>query len=340
VVLADRFVLGQRLSALAYALILGGICVPLLILSALRAFGWFRQGVGITTAFYVHIGAVFLAVLALSTGDGAEPPFLYVALLIHCTATYFVSGLRLAPSCLIGFGLCFAYLIVETLVGLSAVALWESGLFLFAANIAGASARYVMESLERRQFLTSQLLKELASHDALTGALNRVAFEDGLNTAWRQAIRERAPVMLGVLDVDYFKKFNDKLGHARGDELLLAVAQALREAAQRPLDLLSRFGGDEFVCLWYGVPADKARDFLQTIHQALNDGIAAGLDASVGAKAPRVSVSLGAIHVEASEDIEPISLFASADAALYTAKEAGRKRAAICWKVGGESTVL
>ncbi len=336
VVVADRYVLGQRLSPLAYALILGGICVPLLILSVLRGFGWLRQGVGITTAFYVHIGAIFLAVLALSTGDGSQPPFLYVALLIHCTATYFVSGLRLAPSCLIGFGLWGAYLVVEKLAGLTTVALWESGLFLFAANVAGASARYAMESLERRQFLSSQLLKELASHDSLTGALNRIAFEAGLNTAWRQAVRERAAVVLGVLDVDYFKQFNDRLGHARGDELLLAVAQGLRESAQRPLDLMARFGGDEFVCLWYGVDTAKARDFLQTIHQALNAGIAAALPAN----APRVSVSFGAIHIAASDDIEPALLFASADAALYKAKEAGRRRAALCWRIGGEISVL
>ena len=158
--------------------------------------------------------------------------------------------------------------------------------------------------------------------DGLTGVANRRRFDAQLARAWRAARRGHRHLALAMIDVDYFKRFNDRYGHARGDECLKAVARALAGAAKRPHDLVARYGGEEFVCI---MPETDAAGALEVARRFLDAVVALDLpheDAPEG----RVSVSVGvaAMRPDAVHDSE--ELVRRADAALYRAKAAGRNR--------------
>lgn len=338
IVLVDYRFLGNRFSPATAAAVVGGISLPmlLLLLAGLFKVRWLRLAPWFPIALSVYISLVYLLVVAMMTGDGHTVPFFYVILVINIFCVFLAAGLRFVPACAVCFGLCAGYVGVELWAGLSMPALIESSLFQFGAFCAGALACYSTELLERRQFLSARLLQLFADHDPLTGMMNRRAFETGLETAWRQAQRENANLTLAVLDLDHFKRLNDTQGHAEGDRLLCVVAGALRQSSQRPLDLAARLGGDEFIGLWYGIHEDHVRAFVTELHATLNARIAT----LAAAKAAQVSISLGAIHIKPGEGMRWLELFTQADAALYHAKKAGRKRASLCMNLQAAPELL
>ncbi|WP_265583993.1 diguanylate cyclase [Chitinimonas koreensis] len=97
-------------------------------------------------------------------------------------------------------------------------------------------------------------LQRLASHDGLTGLVNRRYFDEALALACRQAARRGEPLNLAMIDVDYFKQYNDRYGHPAGDEALRQVARLVQRHARRPDDVAARYGGEEFVLLLPGQP--------------------------------------------------------------------------------------
>ena len=101
-------------------------------------------------------------------------------------------------------------------------------------------------------------LKELATKDGLTGLSNRHAFDQMLMTEWARAQRTQKPLALLFVDVDHFKLFNDRHGHQTGDECLRAVANVVSRHAVRPLDLASRYGGEEFALILPDLSCDDA----------------------------------------------------------------------------------
>ncbi len=128
---------------------------------------------------------------------------------------------------------------------------------LFTANIIGFAGSYALEHANRTAFLEHRQLTEVATHDGLTTLLNRAAFEDQIRRVWQQAQRDRQTVAVIMIDIDYFKAYNDRYGHIAGDDCLRRVSSALRDAARRrPLDFVARYGGEELVAVLYG--ADKA----------------------------------------------------------------------------------
>jgi diguanylate cyclase (GGDEF)-like protein/PAS domain S-box-containing protein len=169
---------------------------------------------------------------------------------------------------------------------------------------------------ERRRLETQ--LRHLADHDGLTGLLNRRRFEEELEAAVAEARRYGDRGVLLVLDLDNFKHVNDTLGHAAGDELIRCVARTLRERL-RSTDVLARIGGDEFAILLPRAGADDARRVAHDLISAVREA-----PDLVAGRGPRVTTSLGAVLVDAAAD--PGTLLASADAAMYAAKEAGRDR--------------
>ena len=166
------------------------------------------------------------------------------------------------------------------------------------------------------------LLHEQALVDGLTGVGNRRRFDAQLARAWRAARRGHRHLALAMIDVDHFKRFNDRYGHARGDECLKAVARALAGAAKRPHDLVARYGGEEFACV---MPETDAAGALEVARRFLDAVVALDLpheDAPEG----RVSVSVGVAAMRPDAAHEPEELVRRADAALYRAKAAGRNR--------------
>ena len=167
-------------------------------------------------------------------------------------------------------------------------------------------------------------LEALATHDALTGAHNRRAFDERLAKEWRRAARTHVPVSLVMADIDYFKVYNDAYGHMAGDHCLQQVAHALMACVSRPDDLVARYGGEEFVALLPDTPEEGALDVAERMCKKIADLHIVHR----GSELDRVSISVGVSTITPRVGDRSNLLLAAADAALYRAKEGGRNRVA------------
>ena len=167
-------------------------------------------------------------------------------------------------------------------------------------------------------------LRDMALHDTLTGLANRRQFDESLQKALAQFQRSQQPGALILLDLDYFKLYNDRYGHPAGDQALVQVAQALRTAARRPADLAARMGGEEFALLLEQTDAPGARECAERARSLLLQM------AIVHAGNPNVGfVTLSAGVTLFVPGDTPEAIYARADAALYSAKSEGRNRIAL-----------
>ena len=168
-----------------------------------------------------------------------------------------------------------------------------------------------------------RLLEQLASLDGLTGIPNRRQFDATLLKEWHRCQRNQQPLSLIVADVDFFKKYNDALGHAAGDRVLQEVAATLRQAARRPGDLVARYGGEEFVLLLPETDATSAQALAEGLQQLLHSKAFAHPNSSLG---PWLTMSMGGNTIVPSPTALDPEFFALADAALYRAKHQGRNQ--------------
>lgn len=168
-----------------------------------------------------------------------------------------------------------------------------------------------------------RLLEQLASLDGLTGIPNRRQFDATLLKEWHRCQRNQQPLSLIVADVDFFKKYNDALGHAAGDRVLQEVAATLRQAARRPGDLVARYGGEEFVLLLPETDATSAQALAEGLQQLLHSKAFAHPNSSLG---PWLTMSMGGNTIVPSTTALDPEFFALADAALYRAKHQGRNQ--------------
>jgi len=163
-------------------------------------------------------------------------------------------------------------------------------------------------------------LRELATHDPLTGLRNRRASFDSLLDELNRGCRTGKPVCVVMADLDHFKRINDTHGHQVGDEVLCEVARRMRSSL-RPYDTLGRFGGEEFLLVLPGCDLEDGVKLAERIcHLIRNEPVKARN------KPIEVSISLGVAVADAPVPAELEALLGRADAALYRAKEAGRNR--------------
>ena len=166
-------------------------------------------------------------------------------------------------------------------------------------------------------------LEALAANDALTGLANRRVLQEVMERELRRAARARSEISLVMIDVDYFKRYNDSLGHLSGDECLRQVAMALRTAAARPADLVARYGGEEFAVLLPETAAPAAAAIAENLRQLIQKLAIAHPDSPV---ARCVTISAGVMGLVPPQDTGPADLVAAADEALYRAKQEGRNQ--------------
>jgi len=169
----------------------------------------------------------------------------------------------------------------------------------------------------------TEVLKRLVFIDALTHAFNRRYFDERLAEEWGRARRTGRPLGLILIDVDYFKQFNDVNGHQRGDDALRQVAQALKGTILRPGDVVCRYGGEEFACLLPDTDLDGALQVAQRMKLAVRE-LAIGHPASAVAEVLTISAGV-AVRTPTSRG-DAAALLALADAQLYRAKAEGRAR--------------
>jgi diguanylate cyclase (GGDEF)-like protein len=201
-------------------------------------------------------------------------------------------------------------------------------------------ANYMMERDERINYLLTlkerglvrelsgahERLKQLSRSDGLTGLFNRRHFQEYYQHAWERAQYDQASLSVLMIDVDHFKKYNDRYGHPAGDECLRQVAQVLETQMRRPGDLVARYGGEEFIAVLPGTDADAAAAVAERVRQAI-EALAMRHEASPTHTV--VTLSVGVASCQADFLLKSGALLSTADEALYQAKNSGRNRVSV-----------
>lgn len=208
----------------------------------------------------------------------------------------------------------------------------------FAAGALDFIAKPLSEPIVRARVRThltlkrqGDLLRELAMRDGLTGIHNRRAFDERLAMESRRHRRTPGSLGLAMIDIDHFKAYNDLYGHQAGDACLRQVAQAIDSSARRPGELAARYGGEEFAVIIPNCGADEICRVGEYIAEQVR-ALALPHEAS---QSGIVTISVGLAAGEPVSETVEHNLLASADAALYRAKAAGRNR--VCVASAGES---
>lgn len=169
----------------------------------------------------------------------------------------------------------------------------------------------------------NEQLSRLSTTDSLTGLANRRLFDQSLQTEWLRSARSQQPISLLMIDVDYFKRYNDHYGHLTGDACLRQIAGILFDCAQRSGEVVARYGGEEFAMLLPGADSETARIMAQRCIDELHKAAIPHANSPV---APWLTISIGAATAVADPGLLPESLVQCADAALYRTKGSGRAR--------------
>jgi diguanylate cyclase (GGDEF)-like protein len=177
---------------------------------------------------------------------------------------------------------------------------------------------------KHRSHLISLQMKQAVkeSHtDSLTGIANRRAFDERLQEVWQEAIKDRRSVMLFSADIDHFKMINDQLGHCRGDEILIQVAQRLDKVMSRSKDVVARVGGEEFAMVLPDTHPDGGLILARSVVEAIAELNIPHPDTSASG---RVTISLGCTSIQPGPSNTIDEFIKAADDALYFAKHSGR----------------
>ncbi|NQZ54411.1 MAG: CHASE domain-containing protein [Piscirickettsiaceae bacterium] len=164
-------------------------------------------------------------------------------------------------------------------------------------------------------------LEKITLLDGLTNIANRRHFDTYLDQEWRRALRDKKPLSLIMIDVDFFKQFNDQYGHLTGDSCLKEIATALKETVHRASDLVARFGGEEFVIIVPNIAdvftlAELCRLHIENL----------GIPHLTSSIADHVTISIGFNSAIPTKNTSPIDLIGLADKSLYEAKSSGRNK--------------
>ncbi len=310
------------------------IIFPLVVLSTSVLLTWFAWSQSFTRKYLPVANfavparnvCASIAIAAVAARGQAE---LLMVLPVMVLSPFFFLGLHWRPA-LACVALTIASFVVSALVfSLPGAMLLRSCVFLFVTGATSAMAAWQFEKQSRRSFLESRLIAQLAEHDALTGAKNRRVFDEHLDRLWQQAIDDRRPLAVLLIDVDHFKGYNDRYGHQAGDVALQRLAQAVQAQICRPLDMLSRYGGEEFAALLYDIDGRQAREIAQRMRLAVS---ALDLEHRGSHVARVVTISIGVAAVQPVAGREPLGALQLADEALYKAKTRGRNNVHLATK--------
>ena len=169
----------------------------------------------------------------------------------------------------------------------------------------------------------NEKLKALSITDELTKLNNRRSFLEYIDLIWKQNHRLNLPVTVLMIDVDYFKKYNDSLGHLEGDRALIAIAKCLKNNVKRETDFVARFGGEEFVCVLPFIEKDEALEFAKTLVQNVED---MKILHPMSLHSKFLTISVGMASTVPNDNDSHAKLLDEADKALYSVKESGRNR--------------
>lgn len=281
----------------------------LTLLALLAGFGW---GAAAVFMPFVSVHLQLLLILTLTAVAAASLPRMAALPVVNAA---FMGGL-----------------FVPILIGLVVVFGVEHWMMIFVLLVIWAGltdeARKAHTDLSNI-YLTQQSLEAEVGKDKLTGIANRGAFDTSLEREWLLAQRMRVPVSVIMIDVDFFKKYNDRYGHQAGDDCLSRVAKALAGTVRRSSDMLARYGGEEFVALLFHMSRDDALMLAEALRRAVEAMNIEHRDNRLGV----VTISLGGATCIPDKESLPEDLLRKADAALYQAKTEGRNQ--VAWATEG-----
>ncbi|WP_320822044.1 diguanylate cyclase [Reinekea sp.] len=171
--------------------------------------------------------------------------------------------------------------------------------------------------------LQTDLLRAIGLTDGMTGIANRRRFDETLDQQWRTCERDQKPLSLIILDVDFFKTYNDHYGHLMGDQCLKTIAHALEKNIRRPTDLVARYGGEEFACI---LPTTDSVGALNRAVELLNAVRNLKIEHAMSEVAREITISAGVATLIPNRSNSLLDLVGCADKALYLAKNGGRNR--------------
>lgn len=303
-------------------LMIAAILVPLLLLSvwSLQKFSD-RVRVSLVTLPIVLVATLALTFFRINpeTPSASLPLEAFFLLLLF---NFVLAGLTFLQSCVGAVIIVGGYVVSNYVLAVSEL-VWSFDLFfLISVTMMGCISVYMTERQARNNYLSGGVLSELSERDELTQLYNRRVFNRNLGNLIRLGRREGRPVMLLLLDVDHFKKYNDRYGHAAGDVCLRKVADALSMAAKRPLDVVARYGGEEFAVILYGARTGSVKLLADTVRQ----NVESLQIPHEGSEHRVVTVSGGGVVAFVDENSDEVGLIEAADKALYRSKAEGRNR--------------
>ena len=269
------------------------------------------------------------AVIGVAYRLGTQIP--YEGILLVALFIYLIACLQWWRALVANMVTLVAFIAMEVLYQRDPHARLYQIIFMCAANAVGAYGGYFLEHSARTMFLITKLLNELAELDGLTGLSNRRTLDIYLDRIWRQALRDKQAVAIAMIDIDHFKKYNDRYGHAQGDAALRAVADVIAHHARRPLDITARYGGEEFAVVWFHPSASE----LPRMAEVMTKAVAALGMAHADSEFGKVTISVGVALMTPAGGQSSAELLKAADAALYEAKHQGRNRVVVSAFVPG-----
>jgi diguanylate cyclase (GGDEF)-like protein len=300
----------------------GFVLVTSAALALIAWTGWFERSYLPAARFVVPIrNAVGAVCIARAASQGETELLMVLPLMV--LGPFFFLGLTVRAA-LVSVVAAFASLALATAAfGFQLPLTLRSGVFLLLGTAACAWAARHLERTSRKSFLESRVIAELAQNDALTGLKNRGVFDEYLQRLWQQAVEDDRTIAILLMDIDYFKEYNDAYGHQAGDQALRRVAQTLQSFVSKPADVLARYGGEEFAVILFDVDGPHAQAVADRMRLAVKN---LGVEHGGSRAGPVVTISVGVGVVQPSRDRQSRGALQLADQALYEAKVRGRNR--------------
>jgi len=303
-----------------------GVMIPSLLLAGLvtwsRRLRRWQDPVSAVVAFVVTCGLLFQRHVGAQLGFAVPIELVSVVLL----GTAVLASLRIAYFLPLVVAIVVAFGVSEVRTFGATPSVANAIVAMVMMGVLSAIGSYMEERGARHTWLQRKLLEQLATHDALTGMANARAFNEVWPRLLATAQRDGKPLLLAVLDIDYFKNYNDHYGHPAGDHCLRRVARCLAAHTRRATDIQARIGGEEFALVWYDVGAAQAPAVLEDLRSDV-EALKIANAAAPGGGA--VTISVGAVIVRPDDPDDPAGLLEHADRQLYAAKKQGRNRVSL-----------
>ncbi|MDC5089629.1 GGDEF domain-containing protein [Acinetobacter baumannii] len=323
----------QVLSWLSYYSWVGIIVLIAWILSFIKKLNqWFDYYVGIGSAAAVAITFILINVLE----NGQDNVLFHAAMMYAIVIIYGAVGMRFYTAIIAGWVGGLIGILVSTYLNGDIDWTFLNRTYTFSSFL-GMTLAYATDRQHRENYLQNcmielnrielmqqaQQLALLSQQDALTGLANRRYLDETLDNEWRRALRHETPLTIMMVDIDFFKPYNDSLGHLKGDQCLKDIATAISSIAARSGDLVARYGGEEFLLLFPMTNAQQAKIQAERLMNAIKKIAIVHPCSSVS---PYVTISVG-VATTIPRLNDSISAFVSrADHALYQAKTNGRNQ--------------